>query len=325
MSGQLLLSLDLPKTDQPDLTDFDRVVIGNSGGKDSQRMLGYVADLAAAAGVLDRVVVVHNDLGVTDTGRPVEWPGTRTLARLQSEAYGLRFEVVHREINGLYQQARQERHAFPSSSARWCTSDQKTSQAMKLVTRLVAEAGVTGRPARVLYCLGLRAEESPARARKAAVAVDGRSNSVRTITRWHPIHQMTEAEVWEGIHASGVPYHPAYGWGMSRLSCSLCVLSSWDDLVLAARLRPALVRDYLTLEREFAEQPNQKLAAIANFRSDFSMADVAAAARNAGPLGFACPRPDCTPVPIIDDVHDPFDPPPCPAHPGEFRTRLAAA
>jgi hypothetical protein len=43
---------------------------------------------AEAAGVRDRIVVVHADL------RRIEWPGTRELAREHADHYGLRIEVV---------------------------------------------------------------------------------------------------------------------------------------------------------------------------------------------------------------------------------------
>lgn len=60
---------------EPTLTDFDIILVNTSGGKDSQTMLRKLARLAAAAGVTDRVVVVHADLG------RVEWAGTKDLAR----------------------------------------------------------------------------------------------------------------------------------------------------------------------------------------------------------------------------------------------------
>lgn len=273
MTGPQQLQITVPST-APDPYELvrraDKTVIGNSGGKDSQAMLDYVAEIAREVGAMDRVVVLHNDLGTTDNGLPVEWPGTADLARRQAEHYGFRFEIRRREINGLFQQLRHERKMWPSSAARWCTSDQKTSQGMKLVTELVSELGIVGRPAKVLYCLGLRAEESPARARKPAVLIDeSHSSGKRTITRWHPIHTWSERDVWARIKASGVPYHPAYDQGMSRLSCSLCVLASKDDLVRAARLRPDLAAEYAALERDLGH----------NFRADMSMADIIAAAQ----------------------------------------------
>ena len=66
------------------------------------------------------------------------------------------------------------------------------------------------------------------------------------------------------IHASGVPCHPAYYQGMTRLSCSLCVLASRADLVRAAQLRPELAAEYADLEAEIGHR----------FRDDLSMAEI---------------------------------------------------
>ncbi|MBQ1165269.1 phosphoadenosine phosphosulfate reductase family protein, partial [Streptomyces sp. A73] len=75
--------------------------------------------------------------------------------------------------------------------------------------------------ARVLYCLGLRAEESSGRAKKPVLSVDDAASSgVREVVTWLPIRHWTEAEVWARIKASGVRYHWAYDKGMKRLSCS---------------------------------------------------------------------------------------------------------
>ena len=43
--------------------------------------------------------------------------------------------------------------------------------------------------------------------------------------------------------------HWAYAAGMSRLSCSFCILASRADLRRAARLRPGLYREYVAPER----------------------------------------------------------------------------
>jgi 3'-phosphoadenosine 5'-phosphosulfate sulfotransferase (PAPS reductase)/FAD synthetase len=250
---------DLPTT-TPDLTAFDVILINSSGGKDSQAMLDYVAELAAAAGVADRVTVLHCDLG------HVEWPGTRDLAERQAAHYGFRFEVRRREQGPLLEQVR-ARRMWPSAAARYCTSDQKRGPARKLITELVAELALD-RPARVLNCLGLRAEESRGRARKPMLAPDkSASSGRRVVTTWHPILHWTEAEVWGRIRSSGVPYHPAYDQGMSRLSCSLCVLASKPDLIRAAQLRPDLAAEYAALEAEIGHR----------FRADLSMADIIAA------------------------------------------------
>ncbi|MFI7680535.1 hypothetical protein [Actinophytocola sp. NPDC049390] len=146
-------------TEMPDLTAYDVILVNSSGGKDSQAMLDEVCTLAETAGVLDRITVLHCALG------HVEWPGTSELARTQAEHYGVRYEQRHREQGLLLDQVRR-RGRWPSASARYCTSDQKRGPARKLITQLVAELGDLGRPARVLNCMGLRAEESRARLKK---------------------------------------------------------------------------------------------------------------------------------------------------------------
>ncbi|GAA2802888.1 hypothetical protein GCM10010441_29520 [Kitasatospora paracochleata] len=251
---------------------YDWIVVASSGGKDSQAMLDEVVRSTDAAGVpRDRIVVVHNDLDATDSGESIEWPGTMELAREQAEHYGLRFVTLRRPQGGLWRQLLQRR-MWPSSSARWCTSDQKSAQALKLLTALVKEsrrAGVQGRPVRILYCLGLRAQESTGRAGKAPIAVDhSASNGQRTVVRWHPIHNWSERQVWERIAETGVRYHWAYDAGMERLSCSLCVLSSGKDLVCAARLRRPLAVEYAGAEAEIGHR----------FQDKRSMAEVLAEA-----------------------------------------------
>ncbi|SFQ19173.1 3'-phosphoadenosine 5'-phosphosulfate sulfotransferase (PAPS reductase)/FAD synthetase [Amycolatopsis rubida] len=249
-------------TEMPDLAAYDVILVNSSGGKDSQAMLDEVCVLAEAAGVLDRITVLHCALG------HVEWPGTSELARAQAGHYGVRYEQRHREQGLLLDQVRR-RGRWPSASARYCTSDQKRGPARKLITQLVAELGDLGRPARVLNCMGLRAEESRARLKKARLSRDeAASSGRRTVDTWLPIHDWTETQVWQRIHASGVPYHPAYDQGMTRLSCSLCVLASRADLVRAAQLRPELAAEYADLEAEIGHR----------FRNDLSMADIIPAA-----------------------------------------------
>jgi len=276
-------------TSTPNLTDYDVILVASSAGKDSQAMLDRVAELAARAGVSDRVVVLHNDLG------RVEWEGTSELAQEQAEHYGFRFEMRHRKTikEQAKERAREERQdlieqirarhqklrakgdtttpAWPSSAARYCTSDQKRGPARKLITQLVGELALD-RQARVLYCLGIRAQESSGRAKKPALEIDkAASSGVREVTTWHPILDWTEDQVWARIKASGVRYHWAYDKGMKRLSCSFCVLATREDLVCAARLRPAMAREYLELEQEIGH----------TFKADLSMAQIVAEAETA--------------------------------------------
>ena len=58
----------------PRLTDYDVILVNSSAGKDSQATLDVVAGAARDAVVLDRIVVVHADLG------DAEWDGVPELA-----------------------------------------------------------------------------------------------------------------------------------------------------------------------------------------------------------------------------------------------------
>ena len=124
--------MDIATTSQPKLRDYDWLVVNSSAGKDSQAMLDVVAQQAKNEGVLDRLVVVHADLG------RVEWPGTRELAERQARHYGVRFEVVKRQQGDLLDYV-EKRGRWPSPAQRYCTSDLKRGPVTKLFTRLTAE------------------------------------------------------------------------------------------------------------------------------------------------------------------------------------------
>ncbi|UQA96712.1 adenine nucleotide alpha hydrolase family protein [Streptomyces halobius] len=177
---------DVPATTVPAalLRAADWILLNSSGGKDSQAMASHVRDLAAKLGLLHRVVIVHADLG------DIEGEDTRKLAEEQARRLGERFEVVKAEGGDLLahavarffklkakaeKEAREEGRdpatakaapAWPSSAARWCTSDLKRGPIRKLMTRPVAESAGLGRPVRILNCMGQRAAESAPRAKR---------------------------------------------------------------------------------------------------------------------------------------------------------------
>ena len=300
------------------LKSYDILLINSSAGKDSLVMLDMVCRRAQALGILDRVVVVHCDLG------RVEWAGTRDLAERQAAVYGVRFEVVARDADLLEQilerqaailnlaaeikdtvrimcqhgrdmataSAMAGRKAelklakiakkagrdltlfeiwgeavrtfystpWPSSATRYCTSDQKTGQVIRLMTRLTDEAG-TRSGLRILNLLGLRADESTERAKKAIFTKrTHRSNSKRTTDTWLPIHTLSDDDVWAYIRENGLEYHQAYDLGMSRLSCCFCVMANEQDLRIAADHNQDLLGEYAIVERRVRGTFTEKLS-----------------------------------------------------------------
>lgn len=246
-----------------DLFNWDLVVVSTSGGKDSQAMLSKVARLAAEQGYpTEKIIAVHADLG------QVEWAGVPELAEAQANFYGIPFAKVSRPQGDLLSQV-EVRGMWPSSSNRYCTSDQKRDQVAKVITAKHREWKRTHKHMsfRVLQCIGLRAQESPARAKRLPFERNSRlSTKSREVLNWHPILDWTEEQVWERINKDGAPHHQAYDLGMPRLSCVFCVFSPKAALVLAGKHNPELLEKYVRLEERIGHK----------FRQDVSMAEIKA-------------------------------------------------
>jgi 3'-phosphoadenosine 5'-phosphosulfate sulfotransferase (PAPS reductase)/FAD synthetase len=104
---------------------------------------------------------------------------------------------------------------------------------------------------KILNCIGVRAEESKARAKKSPLTSNSKlhgSNSRKRVDTWFPIFTWTRRQVWEVIAASGVPHHWAYDLGMPRLSCVFCVMGNQAALAIGAEYNPELFQRYIALE-----------------------------------------------------------------------------
>ena len=142
------------------------------------------------AGVTDRLVAVHCDLG------RIEWSGTRELAQRQAAHYGIPFAVVRRTGGDLLDYVA-TRGKWPSSTAPYCTSDFNVDPDPRFMTTLAerlprrAHSGegkaFAGRPCRILNCMGHRGDESPARAKTAPFRLD-HANARRIVYTWLPPH-----------------------------------------------------------------------------------------------------------------------------------------
>ena len=249
----------------PDLGSYDWIVINSSAGKDSQAMLLDLIGRCDAQGI-DRakIVVAHADLG------RAEWAGTEELVRKHAAAYGLRVEVIARPQGDLLTHVEQ-RGMWPSNGCRYCTSDHKRGQINKILTKLARETRkAEGRAARILNCIGIRADESPARAKKTPFERNARATGkgqAKVVDNWFPIFTMSTVEVWAKIHASELPHHFAYDLGMPRLSCVFCVFAPKSALMIAGRANPKLLDEYVAVEERIGH----------TFRDGFAIAEVKAA------------------------------------------------
>lgn len=237
------------------LQSFRWIVVNSSGGKDSQTALAVTVAACDAAGVpRDRIVVSHQCLGT------MEWEGTLELAKAQAEHYGLRFEVSKYRDKAQAEPSLLEyvekRGKWPSSKARFCTSEFKRGPGGRVLVRLARESA-----GNILNVYGFRAQESTARASKKPMAVNTRfTTEARKVIDWLPIHTWTESEVWAHIRQSGVRHHYAYDLGMPRLSCVFCIFAPREALVIAGKANPGLLERYVATEKKIGHTFTQKLS-----------------------------------------------------------------
>lgn len=208
--------------------------VSHSGGKDSQAMYALLRDIIPA----EQLVVIHASLG------KVEWLGVIDHIR----KYTIQPVNVVRANKDFLGMVR-NRGMWPSPAYRQCTSDLKRGPIFKFIRNDLKARGATI----AINCMGLRAEESTARSKRAPLAynnqesVDGRV--VRHVYDWLPVFYLKTAEVFQIIKNAGqVPF-----WAYQRnerLSCVFCIMGSVNDLRHGAEQNPELFREYVELEKE---------------------------------------------------------------------------
>ncbi|HBR2686135.1 TPA: phosphoadenosine phosphosulfate reductase family protein [Klebsiella pneumoniae] len=223
----------------PLITSGALFVSNHSGGKDSQAMLIKLLEVIPPR----QLVVVHASLGA------MEWPGALELAQKQAEVAGIPFIVAHAHKTLLEMverrfENRPEVPSWPSASTRQCTSDLKRGPIQREVRRYAKANGFRT----IVNCLGLRAQESPGRAKRQVFSKMGISNSVNTWYEWLPVHELKADEVFATIREAAQKPHYAYELGNERLSCVFCIMASRNDLKNGATHHPELLEQYAELE-----------------------------------------------------------------------------
>lgn len=225
-------------------------VVSHSGGKDSQAMMLKVAGLVPT----DQLLVVHAPLG------HVEWPGTIEHIQATIPA-GVPLVLAPLASGKSLLDRVRDRGMFPDPGRRWCTSDFKRTPIEREIRRwLKVHPQHNGL---VVHCMGLRGEESCSRAKLSTWSFSKRNSKAgRTWYDWLPIHHWTTDQVFTLIRECGQQPHWAYAKGMSRLSCSFCIMASRADLTKAATLRPGLYAEYVHLEDELGHTLSPSLVPL---------------------------------------------------------------
>lgn len=207
------------------------VALNISGGKDS---------VAMASVICEKYPDVPKSFVFADTGW--EHPGTEEWCTKIAAHFGYPLNVV-RNPNKTFLTMVGNRMKFPDNSNRQCTSDLKRGPIQTWIRRNIADPVV-------INCIGLRAEESPARAKKKRMVRNGTmTNSKRTVWDWLPILDWTEKDVWQYTQSRMLPTHPVYGH-LRRFSCRVCIFMTDHDIKQVAIHDPEAIKIISELEQK---------------------------------------------------------------------------
>lgn len=278
-----MVNLTVPDDIKAALLAGAAIILSISGGKDSDVMVKLVLEFMAEQKLSNEVILWHSHLG------RAEWAETPAYVESIAQRYNLPLFVQFPAKNGiqvdLLDEIDKRRKAmdekgqgdlphWPSAPNRYCTKSMKESECDKFINNRFK------RDRDVIVVMGLRDEESTARAKKPDCWE--RNNSAPTLNRkvlnWLPIRKLTLAEIWQEIGYSlpdlmnlqtkhrfyrdigrkdvcatleaNFKAHVAYLRGNERLSCAFCVLAGLNDWHNAAEYMPELYREYVRREDE---------------------------------------------------------------------------
>lgn len=212
------------------------VASGVSGGKDSAALSIVLNWFLKEINHRGKKILIHSDLGLIEHADSL--PACRRLA----EKIGWELIVVKPRIDMIgrwYQRNRDNNTRYidlscvkmitpwSSSSLRFCTSEMKVAPICSELKKLFP-----GQP--IINAVGIRAEESPARAKKPISKVN-KQLTVETIGTygrdWNSIRDFPVEQVWLVQRKENFCGHEAYDKnGNSRVSCSICILAGIDEI-----------------------------------------------------------------------------------------------
>lgn len=206
------------------------LVVNMSGGKDSVKMLGDLVAKYPSA----HIIAVMADTGFEHV-KPVT---AQDWAKERCAQFGVELYIV-RNPNKTYLEMVERRGMFPSSATRQCTSDLKRGPIQTWIRQSVKSGLIPEKY--IINCMGLRAAESPARAKQRKFKKNvPLSKAGRMVWDWLPIHGDSLNAILQWHWTTGTPMHPVYvpeyhndgtnGGYLRRFSCRVCIFATKADL-----------------------------------------------------------------------------------------------
>lgn len=224
------------------LRNFDCIILSLSGGKDSQAMLTIMDALAHTQAAHSNLLPIH-----IDTGN--EWPETLPHVKMLTRKYSLRLKVLY-PLRPIPDEIAR-RGKWPSAACRYCTSACKRDPYDKFIRTLPNK--------RILHVTGERKEESRNRSTLPERETETRLvTHKRSVEHWRPMLDFSEDDIFAINARSNLPQHPAYYYGLTRMSCMFCVLARHNELRIAAERHPAIAERFLELEKTIEHKFTEK-------------------------------------------------------------------
>lgn len=287
---------------EPNLADYDRFAVFQSGGKDSIACVLHLLDCGVD---VSKIELHHHDVDGREGSTLMDWPITRSYCAAFAKAFGLKLYFSWKKggIEGEMLRSNERtapvawetpegsvvesggtggkpgtRRRFPQVSAdlrvRWCSSYVKID-----VGARVLSTDARFRHGKTLVITGERAQESASRARYKTFEryrADNRNGArvQRWIDHWRPIHKWDDKEVWAILQRHNVNPHPAYHLGWCRTSCLSCIFGSANQWASVRCIAPEAFERIASYEEEFGSTIQRKLSVrqLADMGTPYEMA-----------------------------------------------------
>lgn len=257
------------------LSEYDHIIISESGGKDSMACLFYLLNLGVPVTKLE---LWHQsvDGGGTNHIDLMDWPVTESYINEVGKFFGIKTCYQWRE-GGIYNELMRKdsltgdvyyttedgelvhlptkngklntRLKWPAMSPdlriRWCSPYVKID-----VFRRVLNNHPLYKDKKILVVTGERREESPNRAKYAEAEIHACNSKRRLVHAWRPVIDWSEQQVWDEYEKRKFLPHPAYILGWNRTSCFGCIFSTADLWAMMREIAPGRFNRLVQLEKE---------------------------------------------------------------------------